>query len=290
MFVKTTWKVRSVATRKMKDMGAERLEAGEKVRDRYWLPGALVRNVTVCMLEGDWLAARKPCDRALEINDMDPRSLGTRLLLEHMVGDSNWGQEFVERLMEANRLISPVEEAGGGNGYTAFAIPIAALTTGDMTGISDAQHAARTILSSDNAAPIYSRMAHTGLGVLAMLSGDGAEAREHYNALMSAKGHLIAVACMSADRLLGLLCQTMGNLDQATGHFEDALAFCRKAGYRPELAWTCCDYADTLRERNGEGGRAKAVTLLDESLAISSELGMRPLMERVLSRREILRA
>ena len=95
---------------------------------------------------------------------------------------------------------------------------------------------------------------------------------------------------MSADRLLGLLCQTMGNLDQATGHFEDALAFCRKAGYRPELAWTCCDYADTLRERDGEGGRAKAVTLLDESLAISSELGMRPLMERVLSRREILRA
>ena len=95
---------------------------------------------------------------------------------------------------------------------------------------------------------------------------------------------------MSADRLLGLLCQTMGNLDQATGHFEDALAFCRKAGYRPELAWTCCDYADTLRERDGEGDRAKAVTLLDESLAISSELGMRPLMERVLSRREILRA
>ncbi len=84
--------------------------------------------------------------------------------------------------------------------------------------------------------------------------------------------------------------QTMGSLDQATSHFEDALAFCRKAGYRPELAWTCCDYADTLRERNGDGDRAKAIALLDESLAISSELGMRPLMERVLSRREILGA
>ena len=69
-----------------------------------------------------------------------------------------------------------------------------------------------------------------------------------------------------------------------------ALAFCRKAGYRPELAWNCCDYADTLRERDGEGDRAMAVALLDESLIISSELGMRPLMERVLSRREILRA
>jgi len=37
------------------------------------------------------------------------------------------------------------------------------------------------------------------------------------------------------------------------------------------------------------GDREKAMSLLDESLAISSELGMRPLMERVLSRREILR-
>jgi len=74
-------------------------------------------------------------------------------------------------------------------------------------------------------------------------------------------------------------------LDKATEHFDDGLAFCRKAGYRPELAWTCCDYSDTLRVRDAEGDRAKAMSLLDESLAISSELGMRPLMERVLARK-----
>jgi len=45
-----------------------------------------------------------------------------------------------------------------------------------------------------------------------------------------------------------------------------------------------------LTERDAEGDLAKTITLLDESLAISSELGMRPLMERVLSRREILKA
>lgn len=82
----------------------------------------------------------------------------------------------------------------------------------------------------------------------------------------------------------------MGNLDQATGHFEDALAFCRKAGYRPELPWTCCDYADALREQNAEGDRAKLIAMLEESLAISSELGMRTLTQRVMSRREILKA
>ncbi len=92
------------------------------------------------------------------------------------------------------------------------------------------------------------------------------------------------------DRLLGLLAQTMGSLGLAAEHFEEALIFCRKAGYRPELAWSCCDYADMLLERNDEGDRVKAMSLLDESLGISSELGMRPLMERVLSRREILGA
>ena len=45
-----------------------------------------------------------------------------------------------------------------------------------------------------------------------------------------------------------------------------------------------------LLERDDEGEKSKAASLLDESLAISSELGMRPLMERVLSRREILKA
>ncbi len=82
----------------------------------------------------------------------------------------------------------------------------------------------------------------------------------------------------------------MGQLDQAVSHFEDALVFCHKAGYRPELAWTCCDYADLLLEGKNEADRDKAMSLLDESLAISSELGMRPLMERVLSRRKILGA
>ncbi len=90
----------------------------------------------------------------------------------------------------------------------------------------------------------------------------------------------------SVDRLLGLLSQTMGNMNQAAAHFEDALAFNRKAGYRPELAWSCCDYADMLLDpstgsgRAEEKTRAKAISLLDESLAIASELGMRPLIER----------
>jgi len=43
-----------------------------------------------------------------------------------------------------------------------------------------------------------------------------------------------------------------------------------------QIIQTCCDYADTLLQRNETGDRERAMSLLDESLAISSELGMRP--------------
>ena len=82
----------------------------------------------------------------------------------------------------------------------------------------------------------------------------------------------------------------MGDFEAAAKHFETAMPDCRRAGYRPELAWTRCDYADTLLQRDIPGDHEKAVSLLDLSLAISSELGMRPLIERVLSRRDILKA
>ena len=123
---------------------------------------------------------------------------------------------------------------------------------------------------------------------------DRAAAADHYASLESSRGTTTAGISLVSDRILGLLAHTMGSSDLAAEHFEDALAFCRKGGYRPELAWTCCDYADLMLQRDGdgdgEGDRAKAVSRLDESLRISSELGMRPLMELVLSRREILGA
>jgi hypothetical protein len=45
-----------------------------------------------------------------------------------------------------------------------------------------------------------------------------------------------------------------------------------------------------LLERNEPGDSEKAVSMLDEALQISTDLGMRPLMERVLSKRDILKA
>ena len=97
---------------------------------------------------------------------------------------------------------------------------------------------------------------------------------------------MLHTGVIAADRLLGLLSQTAVQANQADRHFEDALAFCRKAGYRSELAWSLSDYADTLLQRNLLADYPKARSLLDEALAISSELGMHPLMDRVIALQE----
>ena len=84
---------------------------------------------------------------------------------------------------------------------------------------------------------------------------------------------------------IGLLARTAGNVGEALGHFEDAKVFCQKAGLRPELAWTCYDYAETLLERDGEGGLLYTSDAADEGERL--ELGgRRVLRKRVKKRNE----
>ena len=174
-------------------------------------------------------------------------------------------------------------------------LPVVARIAGNDEWLNVAESRANAVLAA--AVGLYSTtMARVSLALIAVQRGDAAAAEEHYTALVSAPG--IMVFYVSTDRVLGQLSVTMGRLDQAVDHFEDALAFNRRAGYRPDLAWTCCDYADVLLQRASAGSartesgedRAKAMSLLDEALAIANDLGMRPLIERVLSRREILGA
>jgi DNA-binding CsgD family transcriptional regulator len=78
-----------------------------------------------------------------------------------------------------------------------------------------------------------------------------------------------------------LLSYTTGSLDIAVSSFEAALHFCRYAGYRPELAWSCLDFAQALIARDCKDDRGHAASLLTESEAIATELGMRPLLARL---------
>jgi len=98
---------------------------------------------------------------------------------------------------------------------------------------------------------------------------------DHLENLVAYRG-LILAPCLMTDRLLGRLAQTLGRTREAVRHYEAAAIFCRSASYRPELAWTCYDFAGALIERDGKGDRVEAVSLLEEAKRIASELRMRP--------------
>ena len=264
------------------------LATSDRLRDRFWLAMAFSINMNVYRLEGNWQAARDFGDRGLAVMPSHSVLLGMRVPYEYETGELGQGEDYLARFLEVVLLTPP----GPTFEYACLAwfLPIIDRVAGVTDHFGAAEAAAETVLSSPSAGPAFVLWARAGLALMAVQQGDAIAAKKQYAALEPQRGAMVALGVQVLDPLLGMLSMTFGELDQSMSHFEDALAFCRKAGYRPELAWTCCDYADALRERDAEGDRAKAITLLDESLAISSELGMRPLMERVLSRREILRA
>jgi DNA-binding CsgD family transcriptional regulator len=265
------------------------LALAEQLHERDLLSVALTRNQVVHHLEGDWATAREFHRRLMEVTPQDVRHLCYRALLEYETGNLAEGQQQLERIREVVPLAVPGPSPW--YAFPAIMLPAIARICGVIDHLDVAEAAARTILSAPPATPMVESIARSGLGLLAVLRQDGAAAGEHYPALEPRRGTMAGPGYPSMDRLLGLLAHTMGLIDQAKIHFEEALTFCRKAGYRPELAWTCHDYAEALfvgasrsnRDAPTSSDRTKALSLLDEALAISTQLGMRPLLERVTS-------
>ena len=238
----------------------------------------------VSQLTGDWRRALELSDRGLAVSLRDLRLVGNGVLLEHEAGRPEPRDTYFQMLLQLRQDDSSL--LGTHAFVCSLVVPLVNRVTGGTDGMELAQRIAKNALSSSSSPPLLNLMARAGLALIAIIEKDVVSAREQYDAMHPHRGKLVPNrAGCTVDRLLGLLSQTMGNPSQAVEHFEGSLDFCKMAGYRPEFAWTCCDYADTLLERDSAGDQAKANSLLDESLAICGGLGMQTLEERVLSRR-----
>ncbi len=104
-------------------------------------------------------------------------------------------------------------------------------------------------------------------------------------------GHLMGIWIgASVGRLNGGLARLIGRSDECALHYEEAIDFLKVGGFKPELAFTYFDFSRLLLDRDAPGDREKATEHQDEAIAIAQELGMKPLLERVLAQREILKA
>jgi DNA-binding SARP family transcriptional activator/tetratricopeptide (TPR) repeat protein len=91
------------------------------------------------------------------------------------------------------------------------------------------------------------------------------------------------IAIGSVARYLGILAATTERLDDAAGHFEEAIAMNERMGARPWLAHTQHDYARTLLIRRAAGDAQRSAELLAAARRTAEELGMTALSKAIAS-------
>jgi DNA-binding CsgD family transcriptional regulator len=254
------------------------LATAEKLRDRGLLADALFVNATLAHLEGKWADARSHSDRGLELSPKHLPLLHDRVLLGYETGDHAGAARHLQRLIDADRYSQPYPLAGV---FTALALSQIAYISRDLARAERAATAVRGLQVRSNAvtnAVVSGRMARA---LLAVLSADQDACESELEFLQPFERIMPSQWCLATSRLLGLLAHVAGRRPRALEHFERALTFCRESGFRPELAWSCHDYALALLETGTRRDRMKAATLLDESRQIALSLGLHPLAVRI---------
>jgi eukaryotic-like serine/threonine-protein kinase len=128
------------------------------------------------------------------------------------------------------------------------------------------------------------------IGEAAALLGDAERAATLYERLLPYDGLVIvaaraAAAQGSVARVLGLLARTLGRLDDARRHLEDAIEMARRMGDRPFLAEARVQLAEVLLEQDRHSNRDRALELLTEALSSARQIGARWIADRALELR-----
>ena len=246
----------------------------EKLGEHWWLTSTSFSNELLCLYEGDWQAAREMSELGLAVDLRDPRHLALRAALEYALGDYDAGAKYLAQLQEvAEGVPSPGPIAD--DVFLAVIGPLVGSFAGTDRMLDVARAAAERVLSVPRLAPVLALTTTCGVALVAVKRNDADAAAHAYEILEPHRSTASFFVPLTIDRVLGLLAMTSGQLDAAAGHFEDGLAFCDRAGYRPEYAWTAADYAEALLRRSSSGDLEQASGLQAKARNIANDLGMR---------------
>ena len=233
-----------------------------QLRESWWLTSTSFNNQLLCLYEGDWRAAR----------EMSERRPGCGAARSPAPGAAGRARVRARRLSTQARRTSrgckrwpPACRRRGRSWTTLFVaavIPLVGRIAGDRQGFGRRpRRVAACPLAAVGSLLPWRLYARSGLALIAVAAWRcRRRERRCYGTLETERGTASFFVPLTFDRLLGLLAAARGRVDAALAHFADGLAFCDRAGYRPEYAWTAFDYADVLlragrRRRPGEGGR-----------------------------------
>jgi tetratricopeptide (TPR) repeat protein len=262
---------------------AAALDPAKRLGETWWVTSATFSHELFCMYEGDWSAALEMSELGLAADPRDPRHLALRAVLESESGDPDEAAGYVDRLRQ---VVANAPAPGPIADYVLLsnAIVLASGPVDDDSRLEAARTAAAEVLALPRLNPALELYARSGLALIAARRGEVEAAGHLYREIESERGTASFFVPLPFDRLLGQLAATFGDFQLAASHFQAGLAFCERAGYRPEYGWTAHDYADALRRRAGPGDAARAIELEETALAVARDLGMRRLTAQLARR------
>ena len=213
----------------------------------------------VAYSEGEWRIAKlhfRYCDENLTGHHSEWELHPAWAILENEVGHR----------AEARRRLKAVtsdgdDRDGERHSMAAFISASIGRTTGNSRMLDAAERLGRITLAIGGVAGHVEARARIALAFVAVERGDKESAREQYGALLPYRGVMTNGHPPVTDRVLGLLAQTLGRIDDAAAHFKDALDFCQDR-IHGEQGHVSYEYAVLLFARRGPGDRERAIELM----------------------------
>jgi len=260
----------------------EVLELAERIGERTYMYQGSVQMLTANINAGK---------SGRELFDDVPDLVLSRVAAENILGEFHYG-DFRKRqviLDECKQIIENRARLTASTSLRLLAAALAGRISGEKEILDAALEAAEHLLDPDGSNWDQIRL-HLCRLVVAVESPDAGLANNALKKLSSLPTTTPGLPFACSDRLMGLGYATAGNADAAEASFGKALNWCRENKSIPENAWAASDFAEFLIERDSPGDSEKATELQDEAIAITTKLGMKPLLERVLAQRKILKA
>jgi tetratricopeptide (TPR) repeat protein len=224
---------------------------------------------------GDFTAARGYLLRGLRDYPAQPVLRLQLASVEYQQGENARGDALVAESLR---------RSGGPGGAQLYPYAVAIMggiyrITKKREHAETAREIARRGLGERAGNPLWEDVTRTGLALIAAVDRDPEASARFLRELRGCPPQMRSMV-VTRDALVGLLARAADRTALAMYSFRKALQFC-EAGFLPEMAWTCLDYAETLLERGGPYNRARAKALLAESRQVARACGMGLLENRL---------
>ncbi len=259
------------------------LRAAERTRSRFRIATASSVYAFQLWNQGQAQSAINTLNRGLDLAPAEIRLLSPRAQFASALGDLDAGQEYLDRISNMSNA------AAGAGPHSAGAFLRCEQVSGAPVAANCDLEALVRYTYAEYVEKAVRSLAITYVGTGIVLGYDIADPRETYGRLLECDLGMFESA-IPKRLILAWLAVILGDSEVADSHFTEEVENVRMVGNKPRLAEAGANYSEFLLDRDTSEDKEKAIALQDEALVITREMGLTPLTERILKRRELLNA